>query len=401
MGPIFRALFKRKTAAILVLLEIAITLAIVSNALSLIATRSQQMARGSGTDESQVFFFGSVAIDPKTYNASAAFSTDRARLLAIDGIENAYATDSLPLSGSGSSTTLQTSKDDDRGVRTATYYADENTLSTLGVKLIAGRNFDAREITTLAPRASDVPRVVMLSKALADQLFPGSTAIGKRLLGQDNSPNGPEIIGIYDQLQAPWTSSDDVENTAMMPFRPGVALNWVVRVKPGQLDRVQNLAREVLAKADRSRVIGSKSRSIAELRKESYAGDRAMIVLMSGLSLLLVTITALGIVGMASFWVTQRTKQIGTRRALGASRSAIVREFQIENALLTSAGAVLGVALAYGLNYWFAKQANVAMLPGLYVLVGVGMVYALGQIAVYRPAKRASQISPAIATRTV
>ena len=79
MGPIFRALLKRKTAAILVLLEIAITLAIVSNALSLIATRSQQMARSSGIDESQVFSFGSVAIDAKSYNASAAFDADRAR----------------------------------------------------------------------------------------------------------------------------------------------------------------------------------------------------------------------------------------------------------------------------------------------------------------------------------
>ena len=401
MGPIIRALLKRKTAAILVLLEIAITLAIVSNALSLIATRSQQMARGSGTDESQIFSFSSVAIDPKNYDSSAAFSSDRARLLAIDGVENAYTTDSLPLSGSGSNTSLQTGPDDDRKIFSATYYADENTLATLGVKLIAGRNFDAREITMLAPRASEVPRVVLLSKTLAEQLFPAGDAIGKLLAGPDKSPNGPEVIGIYDQLQAPWVSSDDLENTTLMPFRPSTEVNWVVRVKPGQLDRVQNLVREVLAKADRSRVIGSKSRSIAELRKESYAGDRAMIVLMSGLSLLLVTITALGIVGMASFWVTQRTKQIGTRRALGATRSAIVREFQVENALLTTAGAALGVALAYGLNYWFAKQANVAMLPAFYVLVGVVLVYALGQIAVYRPAQRASQVSPAIATRTV
>ena len=401
MGPIFRALLKRKTAAILVLLEIAITLAIVSNALSLIATRSQQMARSSGIDESQVFSFGSVAIDAKSYNASAAFAADRARLLAIDGVENAYVTDSLPLSGGGSSTSLQTSADDDRKIFTATYYADENTLPTLGVKLIAGRNFDAREITTLAQRANDAPSVVLLSKALADQLFPDGAAVGKRLLGQDNSPNGPEVIGIYNRLQAPWVSSENLENTTLMPFRPSSAVNWVVRVKPGQLDRVRNLAREVLAKADRSRVISSKSRSIAEMRKESYSDDRAMIVLMSGLSLLLVTITALGIVGMASFWVTQRTKQIGTRRALGATRSAIVREFQVENALLTTAGAVLGVAMAYGLNYWFAKQANVAMLPAVYVLVGVVIVYLLGQIAVYRPAKRASQVSPAIATRTV
>jgi putative ABC transport system permease protein len=157
----------------------------------------------------------------------------------------------------------------------------------------------------------------------------------------------------------------------------------------------------MLASADRTRVISSQVESMAQIRAGSYADARAMIVLMSLLSVLLVVITALGIVGMASFWVTQRTKQIGTRRALGARRTDIVREFQLENLILTAAGSLVGIALAYVVNYAFAHVAGIAKLPLVFVLIGVLVVFALGQIAIWRPAQRASRIAPAIATRSV
>ncbi len=402
MGPTIRALMKSKTGAILIILEIAITLAIVSNALSMISTRSTAMARTTGVDEDRLFGFKLAPIDRNTYPAEAAFAADRARLLALPGVENVYATDQLPLSGSGSSTSISLGPDNPRESRSATYYADENTLVTLGVKLVAGRNFDAREISMLKPRADDTPKVVLISKALSDALFPDGKAVGKRIAGRDNTlAGGPEIIGVYARLQSPWNGDEYIENTLLMPFRPAGRAYWVVRAKPEAVAGLQILARETLANSDRTRVVSPTALSMAQIRAESYSDDRAMIMLMSILSIFLIVVTALGIVGMASFWVTQRTKQIGTRRALGASRGAIVREFQLENALLTAAGAVLGVALAYGANYWFAKQANIPMLPASYVLIGIVAVFALGQLAVLRPAQRASRVSPAIATRSV
>jgi putative ABC transport system permease protein len=402
MGPTIRALLKSKTGAILIILEIAITLAIVSNALSMISTRSAAMARSTGVDEDRLFGFKLSPIDRNTYPAEAAFAADRARLLALPGVENAYATDQLPLSGSGSSTSVGLGPDDPRESRTATYYADENTLATLGLKLISGRNFDAREIRMLKPREDDTPKIALISKALSDALFPDGKAVGKRLAGRDNIvAGGPEIIGVYARLQSPWNGDEYIENTLLMPFRPAGRAYWVVRAKPEAVAGLKILARETMAHADRSRVVSPNAQSMAQIRMDSYSDDRAMITLMSILSIFLIIITALGIVGMASFWVTQRTKQIGTRRALGASRGAIVRDFQVENALLTSAGAALGVALAYGTNYWFAKQANIPLLPVSYVLIGIATVFVLGQLAVLRPAQRASRVSPAIATRNV
>jgi putative ABC transport system permease protein len=126
-----------------------------------------------------------------------------------------------------------------------------------------------------------------------------------------------------------------------------------------------------------------------------------MAIMLTTVCFALLAITALGIVGLASFWVTQRRKQIGTRRALGATRGAIVRYFQLENALITAGGAVFGVALAVGLNIWLVNTFQLTRLNLLYLPAGVAIVFALGQLAVYPPARRAATVPPAEATRSV
>ena len=126
-----------------------------------------------------------------------------------------------------------------------------------------------------------------------------------------------------------------------------------------------------------------------------------MAWLLVGVSLALLVITALGVVGLASFWVQQRTRQIGIRRALGATRGDIVRYFQVENLILATAGIVLGMALAYAVNLMLMHKYQVARLPAEYLPIGAALLWALGQVAVLGPALRASLIPPAIATRTV
>jgi putative ABC transport system permease protein len=118
-------------------------------------------------------------------------------------------------------------------------------------------------------------------------------------------------------------------------------------------------------------------------------------------SLALLIITALGVVGLASFWVQQRTRQIGIRRALGATKTDILRYFQTENFILASLGIILGMGLAYAINLWLMSKYQVARLPSEYLPIGAALLWLLGQIAVLGPALRAATIPPAIATRTV
>ena len=189
----------------------------------------------------------------------------------------------------------------------------------------------------------------------------------------------------------------------VMPVRMSYAEgggNYVLRVDPTRKGEVLAAVGPTLNRVSPSRIILDRQ-TFAEVRQGFFKADRAMAYLLVGVSLALLIVTALGVVGLASFWVQRRTRQIGVRRALGATRGDILRYFHLENFILTSAGIVLGMALAYAMNLWLIHEYQVARMPAGYLPVGAGLFWILGQIAVLGPAMRAATIPPAIATRTV
>ena len=121
----------------------------------------------------------------------------------------------------------------------------------------------------------------------------------------------------------------------------------------------------------------------------------------SCLSRTAIGLTALVIVGLSSFHVTQRTKQIGTRRALGATRRHIIREFLLENWLITTAGALLGAALTIAVAYWLETSFGLERLDWRYLPAAIGILWLLSSLAVAEPARRAASVPPAVATRSV
>ena len=156
----------------------------------------------------------------------------------------------------------------------------------------------------------------------------------------------------------------------------------------------------MLASADRSRIIRG-TKTMSEVRDDAYLEDRAMIRLLVFIATVLTAITALGIVGLASFSVARRTRQIGTRRALGATRPAILRYFMLENFLISTVGVVGGAVLAVGLNLWMVEAFRLTPLAWYVIPVAMLTLWLVGQLAVLGPARRASRVSPAIATRTI
>ena len=125
-----------------------------------------------------------------------------------------------------------------------------------------------------------------------------------------------------------------------------------------------------------------------------------MAWLLATVIIALLVVTALGIVGLASFWVQQRTKQIGIRRALGATRGQILRYFQTENFLLATIGIALGMLLAYAINQLLMGKYELPRLPLAYLPVGAIALWLLGQFAVFWPARRGAAVPPAVATRS-
>ena len=144
-----------------------------------------------------------------------------------------------------------------------------------------------------------------------------------------------------------------------------------------------------------------KLRKMPNVKQSSYSGDSLMAVTLSVVTGLVLIFSALGIFGLATFNVNTRTRQIGTRRAVGARKRDIVRYFMTENWMITTLGVVVGCAMALGVGYWLSNQFDLPRLDLYYLVGGVAGLWAIGQLAAWQPALRAAKVSPAMATRNV
>lgn len=399
-GPVLRALTRNRAGAVLIALQCAVTLAIVTNSIFIIQDRVQKMLRPSGVDAENVF---SLRVLPfkQNYDMKNDIARDMRELRALPGVLDASVVGSLPLSGGGSSTGLRTQADGapETRVPMAYYETDEHGLDSLGLKLISGRDFNADEITAWAPNSERSGGSVILSKALADRLFPDGQAVGKPLYYSNG--DALQVVGVVERLQTPWIFWGELEDSMLISqytLSP-IFVRYVVRAEPGQLESVISAVEKKLAQLDPNRVIRDTERQ-TEVESKAYASYRAMAVILGAVIVLIVAVTSLGIVGLASFNVNARRKQIGTRRALGAQKGDIIRYFLVESWLITTAGAVMGAGLSFALSYWMANTFDLPSLDWRYVPVGVLFLWLLGQIAVLAPARRAAELPPALATRS-
>ena len=404
--PILSAMRRNKVGAILVAMQMALTLAILCNALFIVQLRLANSARPSGVDEANVLAISNQWVGNPP-DESAMVRADLAALRALPGVVDAAVTNAYPLTNSGWGDGVNLNPNQHEATaHMARYFGDEHSIAAMGLTLTAGRNFRAEEVVDHERNEATVPSALIVSRALALRLFPDGDALGKVVYTSGNKTQGSTIIGIVDRLQAPWVgngswAADWVENSALEPFRyVAQSTYYLVRTQPGQLDAVRRTAQQTLFEIHRARVL-DKVQSLTEARHEVYRDDRGLALILGVVCVILLAITAFGIVGLTSYWVAQRRRQIGIRRALGATRGAIVRYFQTENLMIAITGAVVGVALAISLNLWMVSSFEQHRLHGAYPLIGAVMVLLLGQLAVFGPALRAASIPPALATRSV
>ena len=402
IGPIFRALTRNKLGAMLIALQIALTLAIVTNAAFIIRDRADDIARPSGLDEENTSLFITTVFDSKV-DQRQLYRDDLDALRAIPGVIAASPAQSVPASGSGWGESLYNDPElpSNESINFGNFMVDEHGLETFGLELVAGRNFRPDEIIVRSFDSIAMPDILIVSQALADELFPDGDALGKTVWDEPNGEKPMQIIGIYDQMQNAWPTSSNVNNSALLPALAmfGGEMMYVVRSEPGMRDQVMAEVEMYLSK-NRSRIVDI-VRSYEEQKIRTYSGDIAMVKLLSAVIIVLTGVTGLGIVGLAWFSVTQRRKQIGTRRALGATRFDIVRHFMLENGLITTFGLVLGLAGTLGLNWFLDTQYEVGRVPLWYLPLGMLGLWVLGQLAVLLPARRAANIPPAMATRSI
>jgi len=243
------------------------------------------------------------------------------------------------------------------------------------------------------------PPSILVTQQLADDLFGNVDALGKTVYWGSMEPS--TIVGIIGQMHGSWVNWDKINNVVIQPGKQADTTNtYITRVEPGMRDELMPVIEQELGDSNRQRVVKS-VRSLEQIAASSYRYDRGMAIILSIVISLLVGLTALVIVGLSSFHVTQRTKQIGTRRALGARRIDIVRQFMLENWLITTAGAMLGVLLTMAVAYWLEVSFQLPRLDWRYLPAGIFALWVLSSLAVIEPARRAANVPPAVATRSV
>jgi len=395
------AIYRKKSGAVLIAVQIAVTLAILSNAMALIVDRLSWSARLTGIDEANIFFIYATSVD-KPPNLAALQSSDFALLRSIAGVANTYTTNSFPLEGGGWSASADLQPDQKSPTaHVSLYFGDQEALDTLGVRLIAGRNFTASEVLDRDGRTTPPATDIIITRALAQRLFPREDALGKSIYIETKNPS--PIIGIIDRLQGPFVAatgfmSTFTEYSVLAPFRLLTdSPTYVVRAKPGTLNEVMKAAQNKLEGSNGTRMISAKS--MAEVRARAYRSNRGLTLILGAVAFILVAVTTFGMAGLTSYWVAERRRQIGIRRALGATRRAILRLFQRENLLITLSGVLVGSLFGVALNLWLIGRFEMVRLDPAYV-IGSGMfLLLLGQLAVLWPAMRAAQVPPALAIR--
>lgn len=403
--PIFSTLRRHKTAAALIVIEIALACAIICNAIYLIDRRIDHMSRPSGTVETEILRIQMPSIDETaSVDRRAAVERDLAALRTLPGVRHVATVTQIPYGNSSSTSGVRLSPDQPNNTIVASgYLGSEDLLDTFGLQLVSGRRFNPDEFLDMADveSAGDSARVpaVIVNRAMAERLFPGKDAVGQHIYSWGSAPI--PIVGVVETLAMPTDDTGPGNATMLLPIRDASnGINYVIRTDPAQRRQVLDAAVATLKQIDPNR-IAVNTDLMTDLREKYYREDRAMAMLLVVVCIALLVVTALGIVGLASFWVQQRSKQIGIRRALGATRTQILRYFQVENFLLATIGIVLGMLLAYGLNQLLMSRYELGRLPLMYLPIGAVVLWVLGQIAVYWPARRAASVPPAVATRSI
>jgi len=404
--PILSSLLRNKTGALLIAAQVALSLAIVANALYIIRDRLALTARPSGVaEESNLFRIGIAPLkDPETPEGELAMQQRNAEILrALPGVTSVAWTNQTPLSQSGwnMGIALKPSQEETTS-NSAMYFGPDSIVKTFGLKLVEGRDFTNADIMEVDPdKTQTMGRTAIMSQALAKKLYPNQSIVGKTLyigIGADAQPI--EVVGVVERLQTPWANvGERGELSTILASRrvQGYSM-FAVRTEPGQRDRVMKEAEAAVTKTPGQMVIENKT--MDDDRFDIYRNDRAISWMLIAVTVLLLLVTASGIVGMATLWVNQRRKQIGVRRALGARQIDVLRYFITENFIITTGGVVAGLLLALALNQLLVSQLELTKLPIGYLAVGSLALWLIGVLAVYGPAWRASNISPAIATRS-
>lgn len=409
VGPIVRAMNHNRTRVVLIVVEIAITLAIVTNCVNVILAERAKMLQTSGFDDDNILLVRMRPFAPE-YRESGFVDTtidrDLRTIGSIPGVKAVANTHFQPWEGGGSGSGVFVPGTGNPPVVVQSYYTTKDIVPALGGTIIEGRGFN--EGDHLVGPGTDPVDTVIISKSVADLLFPGENAVGRQI--SEGEPDAPSIetltvVGVLEDFYNPFGRATSLaahsDRAIFLPARNGsyYGIRYLIRTEPGAMKSVTAEVEKRLTGLDSGRVF--EFQALKEKKGNWFANSKIVVSTMTFIIVALVAVTALGLLGLTSLSVAERTRQIGTRRALGATRGHIARHFILENSILTSVGLLLGIGGAYALNFLLVSHVSDVKLEWELVAGGVVLLCINSLLATLPPALRATLIPPSIATRSV
>ncbi|HKP13610.1 MAG TPA: ABC transporter permease [Blastocatellia bacterium] len=386
---------------VLVVAEVMMTVMLLVGAGLMVRSfyRLQQVDPGFNADN--LLTFG-VTLPPQKYKEAAQqigfFEQLADRLRTLPNVEAVGISSGLPLGNNGWQTSFvvdgQPPPEPGRTPLTEAAAASPEYFRALGITLLKGRNFTDAD-------TKDVPRVALVDEEFAKRYFDGD-AIGKRIRPGGNDPRNPlvEIVGVVRRVKMEGLKQDSDRVQSYYPFRQLPSTNMRVSVKTvGDPMAIASAAREQVLAIDPNQPIANLD-SMQELRAQSIAPERLNLILFACFAAVALVLATVGIYGVMSYSVTQRTHEIGIRMALGAQPRNVLGMVVRQGMLLTAAGLGLGVGgallatqLMASLLFGVSATDPLTFLAIPLLLAGV----ALG--ACFIPARRATKVDPMIALR--
>lgn len=395
--PILASLRKHRIPAALIVLEIALACAVLCNAVFMISQRMVTLHMDNAIDEQGISVITVNGADPQ--RATSDIPRNIVALRGIAGVTDVAVATGVPLDKDISLMGFTTTPDGHSTVNTSEYFIGSGGEQALGLRLLQGRNFNADDFASGGiDNFLSTSHVILVTHSDAQRLWPGQSALGKVLYSVTGRWT---VIGVIADVLAQdpaFSGGSGRYSSVFFPLRPDAVMSdYIIRSAPGDRDRVVQKAVQALGKLEPTAVV--KGKTYAAMRAEYFADSRSMVWMLALVCAVMLAVTAFGIVGLTSFWVGQRRLQIGIRRALGATRGNILSYFRTENFLISTAGVVLGMALAFGINLYLMQHYEMHRMPGYFLPAGAIALWLLGQFAVLGPARRAAAVPPVVATR--
>ena len=390
----------RRTHAALVVAEVALSVVLLAGALLMVQSFVRLQRGALGFEPDRVM---SARVLLPAYRYPDAASAERfmrellPRLRAIPGVESAGATNFLPLSGwsGGVEFTIEGRPEPPAGQapNASFHVATDDYFTTMGIPIVSGRAITARDNRS-------APNVVVINQALASRHWPGENPVGRRVVLQGAA--GPlhfEIAGVSGDVRTAGLEEPLEPQMYFSFWQDGDSIIGLVLRTHVEPASVSSQIQQAVWSIDPDQPV-TKLLPMKSLAAESLAFRRAGMTLAGAFGVLALVLSAIGIYGVLSYSVSRRTREIGIRVALGATRTEIARVVLKEGLAMTLAGVAIGLGAALALTHFLSGMLYgvTPRDPATLASVVAGLI-AIALVSAWLPARRATAVDPVEALR--